>query len=384
MVKIRPWCLYNRCQPGFIWQDQSGHGRNFSVVVSGQQIPVLTSSMINGFPSIVFNDNGGVNGEYLGYDGSLGFSGGEGATVFIVTKNTTVADELNGGLYVGEKNVGGSQAVRNYGIEYNSAVRFNGSNQIYNDGLTLNDWKIASYQNQDASQAQNYTAYIDGTLLTGSAAFTNVPATISTLALIGATQFNGTFDAAGYLDGEISEMVVYTDELNEAERRVVENHLSSKYNISVANDFYSHQINHYYEVTGFSAVAGTQFTTPYSGSILYMDSPGDLADDEYLFFGHQNGTISSWMDTEVPITGMKRLEREWIFDETGDVGTVTVNIPRSELPALPVGYSNAGILIDSDGDGDFSTGNPDFYEMTETAGIFSIDVDFSDNDQLQL
>ncbi|MEZ5001249.1 MAG: hypothetical protein R2727_11740 [Bacteroidales bacterium] len=97
--------------------------------------------------------------------------GGEGATVILVAKNTTSADEINGGLWVGEKGVGGSQAVRNYGLEYADAVRFNGSNQIYDNGHTLNAWKIVVYQNQDGSQAQDYQAYLDGTLLGGTASY---------------------------------------------------------------------------------------------------------------------------------------------------------------------------------------------------------------------
>ncbi|MEZ5012448.1 MAG: hypothetical protein R2744_13115 [Bacteroidales bacterium] len=342
-----------------VWQDQSGHGRNFSVVVSGQDIPVLTPGSLNGFPSVIFNDNGGTNGQFLGYEGSLGFSGGEGATVILVAKNTTSADEINGGLWVGEKGVGGSQAVRNYGLEYADAVRFNGSNQIYDNGHTLNAWKIVVYQNQDGSQAQDYQAYLDGTLLGGTASYTNVPNTIATWALLGATEYNGTINNAGYFDGEIVEVIVYTDQLSEAERIVIENHLAAKYALSIANDYYSHG-SHYFEVSGVAAQAGTQFTLPFSGQILGLSNPDDLSDGEFLFFGHQNGSVNTWLDTEVPVSGMKRLAREWIFDETGEVGTVTVNIPRAQLPSIPAGYTNAGILVDTDGDGDFSTGTPLF------------------------
>ncbi|MEZ5001248.1 MAG: hypothetical protein R2727_11735 [Bacteroidales bacterium] len=186
---------------------------------------------------------------------------------------------------------------------------------------------------------------------------TNVPNTIATWALLGATEYNGTINNAGHFDGEIVEVIVYTDQLSEAERIVIENHLAAKYALLIANDYYSHG-SHYFEVSGVAAQAGTQFTLPFSGQILGLSNPDDLSDGEFLFFGHQNGLVNTWLDTEVPVSGMKRLAREWIFDETGEVGTVTVNIPRAQLPSIPAGYTNAGILVDTDGDGDFSTGTP--------------------------
>ena len=67
-----------------------------------------------------------MGGDFLGYNGSLGITGSDAATVVIVARNTTAADEQNGGLYMGQKNLGGANAVRSYNLEYADVVRFNG------------------------------------------------------------------------------------------------------------------------------------------------------------------------------------------------------------------------------------------------------------------
>ena len=129
------------------WYDISGHMRDFGAVVMGQTVPSLTLDAVNGYPAVTFTDQGGVGGDFLGYNGSLGITGSDAATVVIVAQNTTSADEQNGGLYMGQKNLGGANAVRSYNLEYADAVRFNGHDQVFSDGHTAGDLKIIYYTN---------------------------------------------------------------------------------------------------------------------------------------------------------------------------------------------------------------------------------------------
>ncbi|MBE0667820.1 MAG: hypothetical protein IH593_09140, partial [Bacteroidales bacterium] len=78
--------------------------------------------------------------------------------------------------------------------------------------------------------------------------------------------------------------------------------------------------------------------------------------------------------TEVPAPGTYRIAREWRIDETSDVGTVTVSIPASSLPAFPAGYTQVGILTDDDGD--FTSGTT-MHRATLTAGFYELSLNLT-------
>jgi hypothetical protein len=60
--------------------------------------------------------------------------------------------------------------------------------------------------------------------------------------------------------------------------------------------------------------------------------------------------------------GVKRLGREWKVKHTGNVGTVSLKVDLSGLSLTGVDINDYAILIDTDGDGDFTTGMPVFRE----------------------
>ncbi|MCU0377959.1 MAG: gliding motility-associated C-terminal domain-containing protein [Bacteroidales bacterium] len=357
-----------------MWYDLSGHVRDFSAIITGQSVPSWSQNVRNGYPTVRFNDNGGVNGDFLGYPASIGLTGSDAATVVIVARNTTAADEQNGGLYLGQRNVGGVRAVRSYGLEYDDAVRFNGENQVFNDGHTLNDWKIVLYTNPAGARVSDYQGYLNGTLLTGGSASTTVPSLISNLALVGATQMGGSFNPAGYFSGDIMEVAVFSSQLTDAERVVLDNNLGAKYLLPIANDHYGWEVTHSHDVSGIAAYNGTTFTNAWSTSVLSVTSPDNLAEGEYMFFGHDKGNARSWTTNEVPAPGTYRLAREWRVDETGDVGTVTVNIPATSLPAFMPGYTLVGVLTDNDGD--FTSGAT-MHRTTLVSGSYSVDLNLT-------
>ena len=363
------------------WLDLSGHLRDFGAVVMGQTVPTLTPNVINGYPVVAFSDQGGINGDFLGFNGSLGITGTDAATVVIVARNTTPADEQNGGLYMGQKNAGGANAVRSYGIEYNDAVRFNGQNQVFNGGHTAGDWKIIYYTNPSGAAVSAYSAILNGTPLAGSSVSAVVPSLISNYALIGATQMNGTYNPAGYFNGDMTEIAVFSGQLNDAERVVLQNNLGAKYLIPIADDHYGWETTHSHDVSGIAAFNGTTFTNAWSTPMLSVTSPTGLSEGEYLFFGHNKAGAKTWTTTEVPASGTFRLAREWRFDETSDVGTVTISIPASSLPALPAGYPIVGILVDNDGD--FRSGTT-MHRPTLSGGVYTADINITDGQYLTI
>ncbi len=363
------------------WYDLSGHMRDFGAVVSGQTVPSLSLNVINGYPAVTFSDQGGAGGDFLGYNGSLGITGSDAATVVIVARNTTPADEQNGGLYMGQKNAGGANAVRSYGLEYDDAVRFNGQNQVFNDGHTVNDLKMVYYTNPAGASVSAYGAYLNGTPLTGSSSSSFVPSLISNYALVGATQMNGSFNPDGYFNGDIMEIAVFSGQLNDAERVVLQNNLGAKYLMPIADDHYAWEVTHSHDVSGIASFNGTTFTNAWSAGMLSVTSPTDLSEGEYLFFGHNKAGARTWTTSEVPAPGTFRLAREWRFDETGEAGIVTIAIPASSLPALPTGYPIVGVLVDNDGD--FTSGAT-MHRPVLAAGTYSLSLNIADGQYLAI
>lgn len=331
------------------WFDQSGQTHDFQALTMGQAVPSLTTNALNGFPVVTFDESAK---QYLGYGASLNITGSDATTVAIVARNTSPADEPNGGLYIGKRNSGGANAVRDYGLEYNDAVRFNGENQIFNDGHSMGEWNIIIYSNKAGATVADYKAWLNGTQLTGNSSSSTVPSLPATglFALLGATQFNGTYNPTGFFNGDIAEVAAFSSELNDASRIILENNLAARYHLNIADDYYAYQDNYYWDVSGITEKNGTTFTNAWSSDILSITSPSDLNEGESLIFGNDHAQISTWVNSEVPANGTYRLSREWAVDETGDVGTVKLSIPSSLLPAFPSGYFRVGILTNNTGD----------------------------------
>ncbi|MCD4735124.1 MAG: hypothetical protein K8R53_03700, partial [Bacteroidales bacterium] len=138
--------------------------------------------------------------------------------------------------------------------------------------------------------------------------------------------YSGSFPVGTHqFGGDIAEIIVYNNAINNAARIVVENYLSSKYGIDISGnsiDFYSNESTHPYGVTGIGQIGGAAHSAAYSDKIIQLNNPSDLNNDEYLFTGHDGQGITSWTTTEIPsgVESIQRLGREWILEETGDIG----------------------------------------------------------------
>ena len=175
--------------------------------------------------------------------------------------------------------------------------------------------------------------------------------------------------------GEVAEIIIFNSVLNDAQRIIVENYLSGKYNIDISasgNDHYSFESTHPFDISGIGrADASNSHMASYSAKILQAGNPSGLdADDEYLFFGHDGGDMSTWTDTELPAgNNIQRLWREWKFEETGELDGITFTLDTTLLPARNTGYTKYVLLVDEDGD--FSSGAL-AYEKCHPRGEMSI------------
>ncbi|WP_373396607.1 hypothetical protein V8V91_17820 [Algoriphagus halophilus] len=88
---------------------------------------------------------------------------------------------------------------------------------------------------------------------------------------------------------------------------------------------------------------------------LVLKNPSSLNDGDFLILGHDNGSLAE-QGTELPtdFIGGKRIGREWLIKQTGDVGTVDLTFDLSGLSISGSEDFDFKLLIDADGD--FSAG----------------------------
>jgi len=332
------------------WSDTSGN--NFDASQSNSTYhPTFQTNQINGFPVVRFDGTDDF------FDNNYNYSA---RTVFYVYNIlSTQQQNTDLGQIWGNYNEGVHLALdaRNTPGTWS----FDASNSVSNTGkIALNGAAFGGFSGNPATPNWTYDQF---DLVTGE-----FNATRSlTRQVIGSLVPSFGIGVHQY-GGDVAEIIVYNTVLNTAQRIIVENYLAAKYNLIISNDFFLFQTSHKYDVAGIGrASAGNEHTSANSANLLRFENPSALANGDYLFAGHDNGDITTWTTTEAPNSGanIQRLAREWIFDETNEVGTVDITIDVNTLPTLPAGHVVYGIMIDEDGD--FSSGAT-IYGLANTSG----------------
>jgi hypothetical protein len=332
------------------WADQSGYGNN-AAAVSGNE-PVFNTNQQNGFPDIHFTS---ANSDYLRVADANSLDPTT-VSVFVVGNHSNSSSNNAGYLSkFATSTTSGYQIARNAG---NATTRFridaNGNNVnstagAYNTNAILsgiyNKVTLSYFVNENSQGTDNYT--------------TDITANSNFLFLGAAT--NGSGAVANFLDGDIAESIVIGRNVNNAERTIIDNYLSAKYNIAIAaaSDVYTMDNpangNYDYEVTGFGRASdGSSHRDAKGTGIVRMWNPNGLANSEFLMWGHDNAAITSTTTTApANVDGtviQERLSRIWRVSEAGDVGTVSISFDFSGVGGSLLG-SNLRLLIDRDGDG---------------------------------
>lgn len=169
-------------------------------------------------------------------------------------------------------------------------------------------------------------------------------------------------------NGDMAEVIFFNTELNEAQRRLVDNYLAAKYGLSLtANDLYTMDTpangNFDFDVAGIGRVDASNLHSDAKGpGIVRILNPSNLGDDEFLIWGHNNGIQEATETTDVPAGVQARLARVWRVSEVNTAGTA-VNVGnvdvRFDLTGLGmVTASDLRLLVDTDNDGVFVDETP--------------------------
>ncbi|MBL3658955.1 T9SS type A sorting domain-containing protein [Fulvivirga sediminis] len=338
------------------WNDLSGYENHSSQITSDRR-PSWNESIINGLPAVYFGDDFmrsaiDINPATTDFSFFVAFqeSGSFDRTLISQT--------------------GGSGVGRSLFFVNNSVIRslVGGTNQNslpwnYSPGV----WTVAgnnydSYDPSLSTPSSSQTFYLNGNTSNTKSGFNGESATGNWI--IGAAN-SGT---QRFLFGYIAEMVIFNSLLNKAQLIIIQNYLASKYGLPLlSNDVYIQDDvangDYDYEVAGIGRVDASNIHNDAKGSgMIRILNPTDLEDDEFLIWGHDNGTPRAIETSDVPPGVEARLERVWRASEVNtsgaaiDVGAVDISFDLTEIAVVTA--SDLKLLVDTNNNGLFNDETP--------------------------
>ena len=328
-----------------LWTDLSGNGNDATQSTLSQQPSFVQNGSGNITRPLVRFDNTGGNGnqDYLQFDGSYLEQSDYSVIVVGARRSTSGRDLWIGGLNSGANN------NLHAGWDNNAIMAHQWGNDHRGNAL-------ANAPGSDQNSFGIFTHSLASNLPRGHRKITQngqlLDAKDDTRQL-NAGQYTAAFLAryiGSYYDIDIAEFLVYSDGFNGGQRTVIENYLSEKYGIAIANDFFGNATNYSSSYSQNLIGIGTEdgvgkHTIPASGSgALYLGEAFSSLDEtnEFVFVAHDgtgHGRVTT--GTDYPTSTDERWTRSWYVERTQggttDAGNTSVT--------LGFDYSDAGGLL---------------------------------------
>ena len=373
------------------WPDASGNGHDASQGNTDRQ-PIYRSSGRNGRPTAEFGGPDSQDGTFTQADademnGTFSSLTSGPATYFAVGNNVAVSpDDGGSGAGQGRRalaafwNVNTDDTDNWLWIENSNINFYDGATQFRGGSISQGDFVLYDVTHEGTT--------IDGRLF-GDQVIDETNAESSGARNV--YRLGNDRTGGDNLDGNLAEVVFFDRVLNEAERLVVQNYLSSKYAIPFAtasNDKYDYDTVYSYDVAGIGQATDGSTQLASNSSIIEFSTASFSADDQYVFTGHDNADASSFgFESNEPVNGLssnvERMEREWRVDLSNLTSkTVTISIEGSDLPTRSdTGYEYL-LFVDS---GDAFNTNPVAYTLQDDgSGTFTADVTLSNGDYVTI
>lgn len=327
------------------WTDQSPESNDAAQGTGGNQ-PTFKEVGINNNPSITFNGST----SYMTYGLTSFPIGATDRTIYVVLNYDDIT-----ATYQIPFSYGTTSGSRANGFAFSNTGNLHyfgwGNDIVQTSFVNPNEAHIygATY---DGATARLFS---EGTELTSGAKTWN---TANNTAYLG-RQLNG----GEYYNGNISEVIVFSQELSQSDREKVDTYLAIKYGITLGHDYFNTSYDGsnagsttIYDVSNGYAndIAGigredneglnqTKSKSENDDAVIAITSPTSLDDGDYLVWG--NNDLSGTRSSDLPAGYDERLERIWFMDETGDVGTITVRFDLSKLGDRSADPNDYAVLI---------------------------------------
>jgi hypothetical protein len=355
-----------------LWADQSAVPKNVTGAAGAQPLYNTSSNLINFNPNLGFDGtNDALNVTAISHSAAA-----NGEDFFAVVLPNTLAGVHN---IVG---LGTSASSSN-----TTELRFNNNLLQYGAGAGFTTVTNTASSNGIAQLANGNrsSAGAASLLLNGSTVASGSIAPMPTLDYLSIGSRRITAANSQYFNGRIAEVAIYNRLLNLTERQRVASYLAVKYGITLPHNYVdpagtvnwdvTANAGYGFNITGIgrddcnglhqkqskSVNAAEALVTlgNYVGiAATNTGNANNLDNGTYLLSGDDNGNRTAWTATGAPLN-RQRLARTWKVQETGNIGTVTVQVPANS--------SAAGVKLPLEKDGVA-------YLLVSTSGNFVTDV----------
>ena len=339
------------------WTDQSGNGVVLGQSTAAQQ-PSFVSSLMNGFPAIEFDNaaSSGQNDYFSTPDNSI-FDNTNGYSFFTVTRMKGFSDAQS--IISKRINVGNEEAFMLFFYTGNRLfVDIDNDNNRFSNSVanTANTNKIYDvFYDGTLATAQRSTIFDQEELQMTSTESSSLVADKSSPLLVGATHMGDPRAFNGY----ISEIIMYRTKVNDAQRIIINNHLSAKYDIPLSsNDVYlgDNPANGNYDrnVAGIGKDANGNSNPQFDPSTcagLGIRSVSGQDNDDYILAGHASPTNSEITTDIAGISGtnVSRWQRIWYIDVTNtgapNVTSIIFDMSDAGMAGVNLGPVSNYILV---------------------------------------
>jgi hypothetical protein len=346
------------------WGDISGYGYTMTELANS---PVYSSSFINSKPAVVFDGSS----NYFELASTLDFKHERGIGVYAVinannssANQTIIARDADSNRGWGCKLNDSEQLTFPLAHSSAEAVTRLGTNTL-SDAYTI----VSFLYNGYSDEIEVYR---------GNTSESNTLENTIPLA-IGATGPNlrvGNDGNGNYFDGSIAEIIVYDWAIKPVEHILINNYLSSKYDISLSsNDKYTGDTlaagDFDLDVAGIGKESSSEHNISMSAGLLIKDTSFLSNDGDYFLVGHNRESIG-YTVTNLPQNVTSAITRSWMvhINSTSNTGVVYVGINVDELGLPNYFTSYQYVLLERSGaTGQFEThsdmygyGNPGLTE----------------------
>lgn len=313
--------------PVLNWSDISGNDNHAQQANITNQ-PTYLTNQINGLPALDFD----------GTDDYLDF----------VNNITTTATTIFTVNYADGNSLRAVIGTANHSLNtefFNATAVYYSPFQKYSISKTQSQYSV--YSLQTGSNAT--TDALSVTNAANSKSFTRNAFYNRSFSSIGAS-YNPT-NPGLFQDGQIAEIIMFNEEINSAKRKIVNNYLAAKYNLTAEEDLFSYKSTHGFGVIGIGQESDGSNTIAQGDSVLKISNTTSLDDGDYLLVGNDNSDYSAVTSTPGGISS--RYNKVWRAGVTNTPGPIELEfyINGNTLVGDPNNYV---VLIDTDGD--FSNG----------------------------
>ena len=323
------------------WADQSGNGHDVTQSANGR-MPDHMANSLNGKPSVRFRRPTQDAMESAIFPAQ----NVQDHTLFVVFRFDDT--RRNRSIFCTDT-IAGNHSIQ-FGTDPTAqyiTYKGNYSNSVVLDGMsTFGSYNITTLQRLSTDSINGWR---NATHLAVDSPVANNTASRIRLFRLGANRNDVT-----YINMRAVEYAFYSEALNLAERNIVQNHLSARYDIGLdQDDYYAGDTgangDRDEDVIGIGTESDGSHTASHNGGGLQLTQASNFGNGDYLFAGHDG---SNNVEDTLDLLGVPGLEarwsRTWYFDLTDAGAAMTIDIlfdfSESGIPEQPGDVSNYRLL----------------------------------------